>query len=543
MDDILLYAETAELHEERLKNTLDTLKRAGLKLNHDKCLLRQRRFNYLGHCIDEDGIRPDVTKVQAITQLQPPTNVHELRRVLGMIHYLSRYLPHLSEFTKPPTDLLKAEVMWVWGAAQEKGFKKVKQLITEAPVLAHFDVNRDTVVSADASSYGLGGVLLQSHDGQLKPVAYCSRTMTNAEKRYAQIEKRCLAAVWACEKFSRYLYGLNTFTLQSDYKPLIPLINSKDLDSVPMRCQRQLLCMMRYNPTAEYVPGKQLVIADTLSRHPLPEMMQDITELSSELEAHEEAIREAWPMSPSKLDLVKQLTLQDEELQLVKQYVLGGWPQYSPNVPLKVKPYYAHRDHLTLSQELVLYDNRIVIPQNMRTEILARIHDCYQGIVKCRERAKCSVWWPSISKHIQETVSTCSVCQAIKHTQRREPLICTPLPSRPWEKVAADICQWKKENFLVVVDYFSRYIEIAHLTNISAAATIASLKNIFARWGCPNELITDNGPQFSGTVFANFAKMFDFRHTTTSPHYAQANEEAERAVQTAKQILCKQTLP
>jgi hypothetical protein len=164
--------------------------------------------------------------------------------------------------------------------------------------------------------------------------------------------------------------------------------------------------MMRYNPKAEFVPGKQLVIADTLSRHPQPELTQDFAELTSDLEAYGEDFREAWPISPSKLDMVKQHTLQDDELQFVQRYVLGGWPQYSANVPLKVKAYYTHRDHLTLSQGLVLYNNGIVIPQNMRTEILDRIHDVHQGIVKYRERDKCSVWWPGISKHVQKTVST-----------------------------------------------------------------------------------------------------------------------------------------
>lgn len=133
------------------------------------------------------------------------------------------------------------------------------------------------------------------------------------------------------------MYGLDTFILQSDHKPLIPMINCKDLNSVPIRCQRLLLRMMHYNPTAEYVPGKELVIVDTLSRHPQAAETQEVAELASEIQGYEEAIQSAWPISPTKLDLIKQQTLLDVELQMVQHYMRTGWPKYAVKVPDKVK--------------------------------------------------------------------------------------------------------------------------------------------------------------------------------------------------------------
>ena len=161
----------------------------------------------------------------------------------------------MSTVLKPLNDLLKCDVYWYWGPEQEA----VKDLISTAPVLAYFDPTKITVVSTDASSYGLGGVLLQYHGKELRPVAFGSRTLSQTEKGYAQIEKECLAGVWCCEKFDKYLRGLD-FKLFTDHKPLVPLINMRNVDKIPIRCQRLLICMMRYNLEAQ-----QLVVADTLS--------------------------------------------------------------------------------------------------------------------------------------------------------------------------------------------------------------------------------------------------------------------------------------
>lgn len=536
MDDVLVYGATVSEHDQRLEKAMQRIETAGLKLNREKCSIRQSQLRFLGHLIDKDGIRPDPDKVKAIQQLPPPTNVQELKRILGMVNYLGRYIPNLSTVGQPLYELLKNKNMWTWGHAQQAAFEHMKELLTTAPVLAYYDVGKPTAVSADASSYGLGGVLLQLHGQQWKPVAYCSRRLAEAETRYAQIEKECLAGVWACEKFDRYLTGLAQFKLVTDHKPLVPLINSRSLDNVPVRCQRLLMRLMRFNPVAEYAPGKTLVVADTLSRSPLSSTCTKM-DTQSDVACYVASVVGAIPASQSKIDEMKIATASDANLQSVIKFIHAGWPEHISKVPVSIRAYVQVKAELSEHNGLVLRGCRIVVPQSMREEILTKIHEGHQGLVKCRERACSSVWWPRLSTEISNLVSSCQVCHELKRTQQKEPLISTPLPDRPWKRIAMDLCEYNHQDYLVISDYYSRFIEILHMPSTTSSHVILRSKAIFARFGIPDEVVTDNGPQFSSAEFQKFAKQLDFRHCTSSPHHPQGNGHAERAVQTAKKIL------
>ncbi|KAK7109817.1 hypothetical protein V1264_013798 [Littorina saxatilis] len=550
-DDVLIYSNSDEEHEQHLESSMKKIVEAGLKLNKEKCSFKQSEIEFLGHVINADGIRPDKKKIDAIINMPDPTNVTELRRILGMMNFLGRFLPNLSSVLKPVTELLEKDKAWNWGQPQTLAFSKAKELLTAAPTLAYFDLTKPTTVSADASSYGIGGVLLQQHGEKMKPVAFCSRTLTSTEQGYAQIEKECLAAVWACEKFERYLIGLEKFTLETDHKPLIPLINTKDLDETPIRCQRMLMRLMRFSLTASYSPGKTLVVADALSRSPqspVQEGREETSEdradvatlLAEDVEAHVDAVQSSWPVSDKRLDEIAALSQQDPVIKAALHYTANGWPRYVTDVEPALKDYYAFRGEFSIHRGLLVRGVRIVIPQVLREEMLNRIHEGHLGITKCRERAKSTVWWPGINENIKQRVSACQHCEEKRPSQRSEPLMTTELPDRPFQMVAADLCDFKGQSYLVLIDYYSRYLEIAHLPRETSEVVIGRMKNIFAHHGIPDVVVTDNGSQFTSTEFQSFAAAWKFTHSTSSPYFPQSNGEAERAVQEAKKILAQE---
>ena len=215
------------------------------------------KLKFLGHVISRDGVSANPDKTKAILQMKPPTNITELRRFMEMVNQLGKFSPNVAQISQLLRELLSTKSAWVWGTGQDHAFSSVKTGLTRPTVLALYNPMAETLVSADASSNGLGAVL-QKFETEWRPVVFASRSMSETETRYAQIEKEALAITWACDKFSIYILG-RQFTVETDHKPLVQLLSSKQLDSLPPRILRFI-----DHFHIKHVPGKLMYTADTL---------------------------------------------------------------------------------------------------------------------------------------------------------------------------------------------------------------------------------------------------------------------------------------
>ena len=375
IDDVLIFAKTQKEHDERLRAVLQAIQKAGMTLNREKCQFYKSRISFLGHIIDHQGISQDPQKAKAITEMSPPTTVTQLRRFLGMTNQMNRFSPNLAQLSQPLRELLSTKRAWIWGPAQQEAFEKLKAEIATPTVLAHYDVLADTKISADAS---LGAVLLQLHKGTWRPVAFASRSLSDTERRYASIEKEALALTWACERFSEFVLG-KLIHLETDHKPLIPILGKKNLDSLPPRVLRFRLCLMKFQYTVSHAPGKELYIPDTLSRAPLLNQL-DSSELMSadDIKFFVRTLTNSLPADKDHLQVYRQAQASDNICSNLICYCRSGWPSHKPKGELG--KYWNFQGELSLSDDLLLYGTRIVVPMSMRHETLQKIHQGHQGI-------------------------------------------------------------------------------------------------------------------------------------------------------------------
>ena len=514
-------------HDRKLKLVLQKCSDDGIKLNKMKCEFRKTELEFLGPVLSADGLKSDPSKVSAVKDLKVPNNVEEVQRLNGLVNYLSKFMPNLSEVMEPIWNFTRKDVPWDWTEVHDQAFNKIKTMITEAPVLAYYDPKSTLVLQCDASQSGLGAALLQNGH----PITYASRALTDTEKRYAQIEKEALSIVFGLNKFHQYTFGHLT-EVHNDHRPL-KAISKKPLFKAPKRLQGMLLRILEYDTKIIWKPGKDMLVADLQSRAYQPGDGEEFEFASINMVSF-------LPIGEARLTKIQQHTADDDVLCALKNAIFSGWPEAREDVPSMVMPYFHIRDELSVQGGIIFRGERVVVPRSLRPEFMDQLHSSNLGINSCFGRARECLFWPGMSAEVRMKIETCEAWREFDTKQCKEPLMPHEVPDRPWAKIGCDLITCEGKEYLVTADYFSNYWEIDCLgTTKSASKVINKLKAHFARHGIPETVVSDNGPQFDSEEFADFSQKWDFEHTTSSPHHSRANGLTESAVKAAERLLEK----
>ena len=236
-DDIFIYGKDNKDHDANIINLFNVAQKEGLVFNSTKCSIKQDSVTFFGGVFSAKGYSPDPAKIQGITEMTPPQTKQELQSFWEQWITCKPLYPHLSHHTEPLRAILKKENSFTWDENSNTSFQKIKSLLEKALLkpLRYYDRNKPITLQCDASLKGLGACIIQ--EGQ--PIAFASKSLTDTETHYANIERELLAIIFGCEKFHTYLYR-RTFVVETDHKPL-EMISMKNLIAAPVRLQRMLL--------------------------------------------------------------------------------------------------------------------------------------------------------------------------------------------------------------------------------------------------------------------------------------------------------------
>ncbi|XP_055714344.1 uncharacterized protein K02A2.6-like [Phlebotomus papatasi] len=518
IDDIVVFGATIEEHDDALRGVIKAFKEYDVLLNQGKCHFRVKQLEFLGHMISEKGIRPTESKIEAVQKFRAPQSKEEVRSFLGLVTYVSRFLPDCATITFPLRELCCSKEVFKWEKNHEEAFKTLKAMIADSQTLSYFNNNRVTQVVADASPVALGAVLVQ-FEGEDREhpyvISYASKSLSETERRYCQTEKEALALVWAVERFSVYPIG-RVFELVTDHKPLEVIF--KPSAKPCARIERWLLRLQSFTYKVVYKKGS-LNVADSLSRLPEVEVAKDFDKDS---EIFVRAVMESAAVDVSEIE---ECSKNDKELKIVRECLeSGNW-----NRP-EVKKYQPFVMELGQVGDIVVRGNKFVVPFDLRQRMLELAHEGHPGETTMKRRLRDRVWWPGMDSEAVKVVQSCEGCRLVAGPSKPEPMLRKTLPEGPWIDIAIDFMGPlpSGEYLLVIVDYYSRYKEVEVMTKISARDTINRLDKIFIRLGYPRTITLDNAKQFVSGELDEYSKQKGIVLNHTIPYWPQQNGEVER---------------
>ncbi|XP_040164697.1 uncharacterized protein K02A2.6-like [Anopheles arabiensis] len=502
MDDIIVGGADEESHLKNLRAVLIRIEEFGFKLRAEKCSFLKPQIRYLGHLLDRQGIRPDPAKIEAILKMPAPTQLSEVRSYLGAINYYGKFVFQMRDLRYPLDLLLKKGGEFQWTAECEKSFRRFKEILSSDLLLTYYDPSKEIIVSADASSVGLGATI--SHrfpDGSIKVVQHAARALTKVEMNYSQPDREGLAIVFAVTKFHRMLFG-RRFILQTDHQPLLRIFGSHNF-------------------------GNADILSRLMDRHEKPE--EDYVIASIQLEDDiNHLVTSATQALPLNFKDLERGTQADPLLRKVFQFVQNGWPKGEEKTE-DLKQFFARREALSTVGKCLLFGERVVVPANLRNRVLKLLHKGHPGVCRMKALARGYVYWPKLDSEIENAVKTCQSCASAA----KSPEHCTPVDwpktTGPWQRIHVDYAgPMEGEYYFLVVDSYSKWPEIIPTRQTTAQATVQMLRGLCARFGIPETVVSDNGTQFTSSEFRDFCMENGIHHVRTAPYHPQSNGQAER---------------
>ena len=547
LDDLLVSGKDAEDHVKNLRDLLKRLDEKGLRCRLEKCRFAEPWVEYLGHLLSAEGVAKGL-KVNDVLKMPPPTDVSSLKSFLGSVQFYAKFLPpDLATISEPLYRLTKKKVPWEWNDEQQHAFEKLKDLLSSENVLVHYNEKLPIGISCDASNVGIGAVLFHRYpDGSERPISNVSKTLTESQKNYSQIQKEALAIIFGLKKFFQYIYG-KKFILVTDHRPLIAMFGpGKATPSLAAnRLARWALMLSQFDYTIEYRRTADHANADVLSRLPATNDPQFDGE-ESDNDAHMVcAIQDvSYRISKGDLNSLPRETSKDPVISTVIRFVREGWPKKKNDEGTEMQRFRQLADSLSITNGCLVHGCRVVIPATLRSQALDQLHEGHFGMQRMKQLARTAIYWPNIDNDIEATCRHCTSCGEHQNKPSKSPVHPWMLPEKPWSRLHLDhAINFLGSNWLVLTDAFSKYPCIHPTQAVTAKATIDLLEIDFAHFGYPHTIVTDNATAFMSDEFQSWCKERGITHLTGAPYHPSTNGAAERLVQTFKQALRKSNLP
>ena len=500
-------------------------------------------FDFAGLTISNKGVEPSLQMLASIQNYPPPKDIHEARAFFGLVNQVQWSYANASEMA-PFRDLVKPHTKFYWDPQLAALFQKAKdKIISQVRAgVRTYDIHRRTCLQTDWSKEGMGYLLLQQYcNCTLEKAPDCcptgwqlvfagSRFTKEAEARYAPTEGEALAVAWALEHSCTFTLGCTKLFVSTDHRPLLGIFNDRHLDDIKNpRIVRLKEKTLQFTFTIQYNPGKWHRGPDALSRsphHTNPALIASVLPLcmSPTSDSYSLSLDDDMPAIPASsiaslnssyffspdvsiitIPHVQRATSDDQSLQRLMSTIHSGFPSTRQQLDPDIRDFWSVKDNLWTTNAIIMFKDRIVIPQSIRKHVLASLHGAHQGVKGMTDRASISVYWPHITADIRNTRYNCHRCNEISPSQPREPLVLTVQPSYPFQHVCMDFFSIQGHHYLSLVDRFSGWPTIVHYGKQTPTtdALLKRCRTTFSTFGVQKSFHLMVDPSFHLTSFSN----------------------------------------